>query len=151
VLIYKIATSTGVISEVVASQPPPGLVLEHARTSMVISEKDLPLQSTEPSAQDNSVVHNANEAVEWDHVKFPHPTEEEQATLRKVAGSIPWIGYSLCVVEFAERASYYGAVQVFANFLQNPLPIGKPLRSSSMHLNTDVNDRWKWSWCSTKG
>lgn len=37
-----------------------------------------------------------------------HPTEEEQKTLRKVAGKIPSIAYWLCAVEFAERASYYG-------------------------------------------
>ncbi|RMZ78595.1 hypothetical protein DV738_g3772, partial [Chaetothyriales sp. CBS 135597] len=37
------------------------------------------------------------------------PTEEEKRTLRKVAGNIPLISFSLCLVEFAERASYYGA------------------------------------------
>lgn len=73
--------------------------------------------------------------------EYPEPTEEELQTLRKVAGSIPWISYALCVVEFAERASYYGmhgyifqyvatiltslgASQLFTNFLQKPLPKG---------------------------
>jgi hypothetical protein len=52
------------------------------------------------------------------------PTEEEQRMLRKVAGSVPWIAYALCVVELAERASYYGAAQLFTNFLQKTLPRG---------------------------
>ncbi|PNP44997.1 hypothetical protein TGAMA5MH_03412 [Trichoderma gamsii] len=52
------------------------------------------------------------------------PTEEEKATLRKVAGTIPWISWVLCVAEVAERASYYGASQVFNDFMQFPLPKG---------------------------
>jgi dipeptide/tripeptide permease len=51
-------------------------------------------------------------------------TEEDRSTLRRVSGSIPWISYALCVVEFAERASYYGMVFVFYNFIQFPLPNG---------------------------
>jgi hypothetical protein len=52
------------------------------------------------------------------------PSEEEKSTLRHVSGSVPWIAFILCVVEFAERASYYGATLVFNNFLQFPLPEG---------------------------
>lgn len=36
------------------------------------------------------------------------PTEEELATLRRVAGGVPLVAYLLCLVEFCERASYYG-------------------------------------------
>ncbi|KAJ5983056.1 MFS peptide transporter [Penicillium waksmanii] len=36
--------------------------------------------------------------------------------------SLPLASYSLCLVEFAERASYYGARTVFANFIEFPLP-----------------------------
>ncbi|RAL58694.1 hypothetical protein DID88_003000 [Monilinia fructigena] len=50
------------------------------------------------------------------------PTEEEKATLRRVSGSIPWAAYMVCVIEFAERASYYGVQFVFSNFVQFPLP-----------------------------
>jgi hypothetical protein len=50
------------------------------------------------------------------------PTEEERLTLRRVSGSIPWVAYCLCAVEFAERASYYGCSFVFSNFVQFPLP-----------------------------
>lgn len=36
------------------------------------------------------------------------PTDQELATLRRVPGKIPTVAYLLCVVEFCERASYYG-------------------------------------------
>jgi hypothetical protein len=127
-LTQNLATATGIVSEVVASQPPTGLVVDHARHSMVLSEKELAMQPTTVPTENYAVVHNGNDVVDWDHEKYPPPTEEEQKTLRKVPGSIPWIGYSLCVVEFAERASYYGATTVFANFLQRPLPPGRQLR-----------------------
>ncbi|KAJ7241852.1 PTR2-domain-containing protein, partial [Mycena rebaudengoi] len=52
------------------------------------------------------------------------PTDEEGATLRHVAGEIPWAAYLICLVEFAERGSYYGCSGVFANYIQRPLPVG---------------------------
>lgn len=52
------------------------------------------------------------------------PTEDEWTTLRKVSGKVPMIAYTLCLVEFAERASYYGCQNVFSNFMQFPLPEG---------------------------
>jgi hypothetical protein len=51
-------------------------------------------------------------------------TDEELSTLRRVAGSIPITAYILCVVEFAERGSFYGVKQVFSNFVNRPLPAG---------------------------
>ncbi|PKY00452.1 putative MFS peptide transporter [Aspergillus campestris IBT 28561] len=56
--------------------------------------------------------------------EHPPPTEEELQTLRKVAETLPLVSFSLCLVEFAERASYYGAKTVFSNFIQFPLPKG---------------------------
>lgn len=53
---------------------------------------------------------------------YPPPTEEEAQTLRKIPDSIPITAYMLCLVEFAERASYYGVQTVFSNFMQYPLP-----------------------------
>lgn len=55
---------------------------------------------------------------------FVTSTDEELLTLRKVSGSIPPIAYLICVVELAERASYYGVKGVFNNFMQFPLPAG---------------------------
>ncbi|KAF8861613.1 PTR2-domain-containing protein [Acephala macrosclerotiorum] len=56
--------------------------------------------------------------------ELERPTEEERLTLRRVSGSIPKIAYILCIVEFAERASYYGCSGVFSNFVEFPLPAG---------------------------
>lgn len=51
-------------------------------------------------------------------------TEEELATLRRVAGHVPLSAFGLCAVEFAERASFVGVKQVFSNFVNRPLPVG---------------------------
>lgn len=56
--------------------------------------------------------------------EYSLPTEDESQTLRRVAGTLPLVSFSLCLVEFAERASYYGAKTVFSNFIQFPLPEG---------------------------
>lgn len=61
-----------------------------------------------------------------DDEAYPPPTEEERKTLRKVYDSIPIASWSLCVVEMAERASYYGVKAVFNNYMQFPLPEGGP-------------------------
>ncbi|KAJ6190053.1 hypothetical protein N7519_000074 [Penicillium mononematosum] len=50
------------------------------------------------------------------------PTDEELATLRRVAGKLPAAAYSVAFVELCERFSYYGTTAVFVNFIQRPLP-----------------------------
>jgi hypothetical protein len=74
--------------------------------SPIVEHKDFHLSPTEP----------VSDAI--------LPTIDEESSLRRIPGPIPWIAFILCFVEFAERASYYGAVQVFNNFLQFPLPDG---------------------------
>lgn len=66
--------------------------------------------------------------------EYPLPTEEEGQTLRKVSASLPLVSFSLCLVEFAERASYYGAKTVFSNFVQFPLPKGQSAPSNSSRV-----------------
>ncbi|XDG03716.1 hypothetical protein ABKA04_003331 [Annulohypoxylon sp. FPYF3050] len=61
-----------------------------------------------------------------DYERYPPPTEEERRTLRKVFDSIPLSAWSLCFVELAERASFYGVKAVFNNYMQFPLPDGGP-------------------------
>jgi hypothetical protein len=56
--------------------------------------------------------------------ELPLPTEEEKATLLRVAAPVPWLTFVLCFVEMAERASYYGVSTVFNNFMEFPLPKG---------------------------
>jgi len=51
----------------------------------------------------------------------PFPTEEEWATLPRVAGSIPWQAWTVAAVEFVERFSYYGTSAVcMSNIERNP-------------------------------
>ncbi|KAF5636196.1 peptide transporter PTR2 [Fusarium sp. NRRL 52700] len=52
------------------------------------------------------------------------PTAEEKQKLREIAGHITWVSYLLCIVELAERASFYGCKTVLNNFLQFSLPNG---------------------------
>ncbi|EPQ51346.1 PTR2-domain-containing protein [Gloeophyllum trabeum ATCC 11539] len=52
------------------------------------------------------------------------PTEEEKNTLRRVSAKVPWASYVICLVEFSERASYYGVSGIFPNYIQRPLPKG---------------------------
>ncbi|KAJ6050342.1 hypothetical protein N7444_007058, partial [Penicillium canescens] len=60
--------------------------------------------------------------------EYPLPTEREHQTLRKVVGTLPLFSFSLCLVEFAERASYCGTKTVFPNFIQFSLPEGSTQR-----------------------
>ncbi|KAJ6179956.1 hypothetical protein N7519_010417 [Penicillium mononematosum] len=69
-----------------------------------------------------SVITEINTNAQID--EFPLPTEAESHTLRRVSGTLPLVAFSLCLVEFAERASYYGSKTVFSNFIQFPLPEG---------------------------
>ncbi|KAF5372369.1 hypothetical protein D9615_009259 [Tricholomella constricta] len=58
------------------------------------------------------------------HDGLVSPTEEERATLRRVADTIPWNAYLIAIVELAERFSFYGSSVVFTNFIQQKLPPG---------------------------
>lgn len=49
------------------------------------------------------------------------PLTEESHNLRRIAITPPLISFALCFVKFAERASYYGARFIFANFIEVPL------------------------------
>ncbi|SPO31518.1 probable PTR2 - Di- and tripeptide permease [Ustilago trichophora] len=55
---------------------------------------------------------------------FVAPTEEELSSLRRVPEKLPWTTYAIAFCELAERFSYYGCVQVFQNFIQQPRPVG---------------------------
>ncbi|KAF7539524.1 hypothetical protein G7054_g2043 [Neopestalotiopsis clavispora] len=87
--------------------------------------------STAPSFHDDAqaesqTVSSSDAAHVIDPADYPAPTEEERSTLRKIHDTIPYISWSLCFVEMAERASYYGVKAAFNNYLQFPLPEGGP-------------------------
>lgn len=54
------------------------------------------------------------------------PTLEEMKTLRRVSGKIGWRAFSITLVEFCERFSWYGTTAIFVNFIQQPRPYGSP-------------------------
>ncbi|RFU73016.1 hypothetical protein TARUN_9238, partial [Trichoderma arundinaceum] len=96
-----------------------GLKLE--RTAEVRSGT-APIESEAVGVSFNN--HDDNEKAPLEDPDGREPTDEEKATLRKVAGTIPVISWALCVAELAERASYYGASHVFNSYMQFPLPEG---------------------------
>ncbi|KAL2819854.1 POT family-domain-containing protein [Aspergillus cavernicola] len=86
-------------------------------------EKDVKEISTDPSIEElpSSKEYATNENETLHRI---HPTSEEMRTLRRVAGPLNWISFSVAFVELCERFSYYGTTTVFVNFLQQPLPEG---------------------------
>ncbi|EFQ32895.1 POT family protein [Colletotrichum graminicola] len=98
-------------------------VVEPSSDQSVHPEKTEYVTALDLESQDASLEHPRSVV---DDESYPAPTEEERSTLRKVADSIPITAWSLCVVEMAERASFYGVKAVFNNYLQFPLPEGGP-------------------------
>lgn len=133
-MLTKLAGAGGehVVTEIFTTTVPQEVLDPHKRNSFAVAdgtatdEKRLSVIGFEPEAERSQSVIDAD--------LYPPPTEEDRATLRKVADSIPPISFSLCIVEFAERASYYGCQTIFSNFMQYPLPKGKygSLKSSSI-------------------
>ncbi|KAJ8082342.1 hypothetical protein PM082_008197 [Marasmius tenuissimus] len=87
------------------------IAVSHLKRDHILDEK-----RSHPSVDD----HELDEA----HEGLEFPTEEEKATLRRVADRMPWNAYLIATVEMAERFSFYGCSAVFTNFIQQPLPDG---------------------------
>ncbi|OUM55533.1 hypothetical protein BVG19_g5080 [[Candida] boidinii] len=51
-------------------------------------------------------------------------TEEDRLKYKNVMATLSYSIFLICVVEFAERGSYYGVQGCLANFIQRPLPAG---------------------------
>ncbi|KAJ6537822.1 peptide/h+ symporter protein [Mycena capillaripes] len=51
-------------------------------------------------------------------------TQHDLATLRHVRDRIPWQAFTVAVVEFAERWTYYGTTNLYNNYIRAPLPPG---------------------------
>ncbi len=107
-----------------ATSVPAEVAEPHGRSSFApIEELGNPVHDKELKIYDGDYPTEETEQ-NADEVNYPRPTEEERTTLRRVADKIPAASFVLCAVEFAERASYYGVIQVWANFMQFPLPVG---------------------------
>ncbi|KAJ6488431.1 peptide/h+ symporter protein [Mycena vulgaris] len=51
-------------------------------------------------------------------------THHDLSTLRHVRDKIPWQAFTVAVVEFAERWTYYGTTNLYNNYIRAPLPPG---------------------------
>lgn len=94
-------------------------------------------QRTTSDSEDHSVA-SSDEQYDYDdplnyHTEYVdehnpkglrRPTIHEAETLRRVLGRAPYAAYLICLVELAERGSYYGVTGILANFIQRPLPPG---------------------------
>ncbi|KAL6946979.1 hypothetical protein ACO0QE_001836 [Hanseniaspora vineae] len=69
--------------------------------------------------------------------EFREPTEEENRTLRRTTGTVPWYCYLILTIEFAERASYYCVSDRLSNFIELPLPAGS---KTGKVMNSSQND-----------
>ncbi|KAH3682450.1 hypothetical protein WICPIJ_006592 [Wickerhamomyces pijperi] len=56
--------------------------------------------------------------------QFPEPTQEDYAILKSKKGSLGFVLFLTCIIEAAERASFYGVKDRINNFVQLPLPAG---------------------------
>ena len=106
----------------IAARLPVQAIHKDARNSLLISDQDAE-KAPQFKADVEAFAKIPSSLASVDD-RYPAPTPEERMSLRKVADSVPLIAYTLCIVEFAERASYYGASQVFNNFLEFDLPKG---------------------------
>ena len=52
-----------------------------------------------------------------EEVIIEQPTEDEKATLRRVADQIPFAAFTIVIVEFCERFAYYGLSGAFQNYI----------------------------------
>ena len=116
------------IGDIIAARPPVQAIHKDARNALVISDQDAE-KAPQFKADVEALAKARSSSLSSGDDRYPAPTLEERMTLRKVSDRVPWIAYTLCVVEFAERASYYGARQVFNNFLEFPLPKGESLHN----------------------
>ena len=84
--------------------------------------------------KNNCSVHLPADSLEDVDSVLRIPTKEELAKLRRVVGSIPPLCFLICLVELAERGSYYSVTVILTNFIQRPLPkgstTGAPLSST---------------------
>ncbi|MCO5556511.1 hypothetical protein L7F22_010060 [Adiantum nelumboides] len=95
---------------------------EERRPTQEISRADEgPIKSEKvpvPDVQEKLALESEEDGLDY------NVTDEDRATLRRVAAPMPWTAFLIGICELAERFSYYGTTQVFQNMIQNPLPAG---------------------------
>lgn len=98
-------------------------VVEDQRTA---SESDVQSLATIDDAYDfdDPANYDTQYVDEFNPKGLRRPTKTESATLRRVLGRASYAAYLICLVELAERGSYYGVSGILANFIQRPMPPG---------------------------
>lgn len=79
--------------------------LSHDVTSSEKHDQELTI---EPAPVRSASIHDAED----ESLQKIYPTEEEMKTLRRVAGKLPWLTFTVALVELCERFSYYGTTAV---------------------------------------
>ena len=110
--------------DMLATRPPREALIPTGRNSFALADGNIEVPEKRASIVSFRDQEAGVSTSTLDLERYPPPTEEERLTLRKIPDSIPAVAYTLCVVEFAERASYYGVQTVFNNFMEFPLPPG---------------------------
>lgn len=114
-------TAEHITTDVLSTRVPEQAVNDNGRNSFAIGDGASKRGTSVDEKQLNVEIRRASTENDDLH---PAPTEEEFRTLRRVSDKVPMVIWLLCLVEFSERASYYGAKTVFSNFMQYPLPKG---------------------------
>lgn len=80
---------------------------------VAVSEKHDQEMTIEPAPVQSASVHDEDDVA----LQKIYPTDEEMKTLRRVAGKLPWLTFTVAVVELCERFSYYGTTAVCKSIL----------------------------------
>lgn len=100
-------------------------VAAHAEAQNDIYEADLKIHGAKNHVHPlGHIEHGVSANPQVTDDDFVAPTEQELSSLRRVPEKLPWTTYAIAFCELAERFSYYGCVQVFQNFIQQPRPLG---------------------------
>jgi len=102
------------VNEVATGAPIKAAEPDH--TDKAVAESPPPFEKRGTSLEKHTL--HAQEGL----VDFP--SDEDLATLRRVADHIPLKIFTIAFIELCERFSYYGAIIVYTNFIQQPLPDG---------------------------
>lgn len=131
ILILDAAPLAGgeIVNDIIATRVPDAVVPPHGKNKNSFALEDgvatrESYNGKEARLDIESVGEHSASAMDKEEDYYVLPTEDESKNLRKIADSIPGTAWLLCIVELAERASYYGVQTVFSNFMQFPLPKG---------------------------
>lgn len=109
--------SSAVIATSYEDEKSPDHIIDHKSTSSFDNEID-------NYDYDDPTNYSTFYVDEFNPKGLRKPTVQEEQTLRRVLGRASYAVYLICLVELAERASYYSVQGLLANFVQRDLPPG---------------------------